>query len=400
MGNVPGLLRPDGRPARQFGEEIVVPGEAFTGDTMEVIRSLVDDPDGDPVVESSNAAPVKPAHTEPKPEPEQAKPDPEPEMDILSQVAVSATVQAEPQPQMPPSDDDSMSNFAMLASSFAKAMGLDAEDRLPFDVGPPSTPTDAPAVKTVTDLVANMVTEAVEAPAQTEPEAKEAASLAHPEQDDQDEITDNITQVLSDLDSFAGAKLAQIESESVAGSDLPEPTGWNPVAVAPPPPLKVKRRWKNRPHARSKPEWRKLNVVEGAPGRAVRHFVSKPRNVALLLLVFISLWRPWFIPTLTMVIFLTILLVAIAIGPDRVASVTGWWFARLKKRNPKKADRLIRRGNRLLRKVEGLADRLPPAWVAGFYLPELDGEDRSADNDTQLKERLERIAAQEQVSAT
>lgn len=205
---------------------------------------------------------------------------------------------------------------------------------------------------------------------------------------------------MSDMDSFAGAKLAEIEANEVEKDSPAEPSGWNTVEVEPVPPLAVKRKWMERPPARAKPEWRKLNVVEGAPGRAVRQFLSQPRNVALLMLVYISLWRPWFIPTLTFVIFLSVVLIAISVGPDRVASFTGWWFARLKRRNPKKADRLIRRGNRFLRRVEGLADRLPPAWVAGFYLPELDGEDRTAGDDAHLKARLERIAAQEQVGAT
>ncbi|MEQ9696054.1 hypothetical protein [Shimia sp. SDUM112013] len=38
-----GLYRSDGQPARQYGEEIIEPGEAFNEDTLSVIRDLVDE---------------------------------------------------------------------------------------------------------------------------------------------------------------------------------------------------------------------------------------------------------------------------------------------------------------------------------------------------------------------
>lgn len=38
-----GLFRSDGRPARQYGEEIIEPGQEFNEETLDVIRSLVDE---------------------------------------------------------------------------------------------------------------------------------------------------------------------------------------------------------------------------------------------------------------------------------------------------------------------------------------------------------------------
>ena len=376
MGNAKGLQGPDGRPARQFGEHILEPGEPFTGDTMDVIRSLVDDREGEspsdglqdePSVLSklldkkSNTIPLEP----------------------------TKVLQNTPQIESAPLADtvcDDFSEFSKLAESFAAAMGL--EENTDSDIGSVRGEAYPQAAQAI-------ITQSIEvAIPQEEPEVEISPTAL------EDGLTENIAQVMSDMDSFAGAKLAEIEANEVEKDSPAEPSGWNTVEVEPVPPLAVKRKWMERPPARAKPEWRKLNVVEGAQGRAVRQFLSQPRNVALLMLVYISLWRPWFIPTLTFVIFLSVVLIAISVGPDRVASFTGWWFARLKRRNPKKADRLIRRGNRFLRRVEGLADRLPPAWVAGFYLPELDGEDRTAGDDAHLKARLERIAAQEQVGAT
>lgn len=342
MGNAPGAYRPDGRPARQFGDEIIEPGEPFSGDTLDVIRSLIDEPAGGDLH----------GLQEPEPEPEtepESKPDDGVQLDT-------------PVPSVEKSDQVENQDHAELTQAILSAgLVFDQADTQTFDTAVADTDVAPKAMDQAVSL-------------SLEPEIS---------------LPDNITQFIKDLDRFADEKLTQIE----AGNEIEK--GRKPLPdmaeakVSPAPP----QMWP----VRTKPEWRKLNVVEGAPGRAVRRFCSKPRNLSLLMLIGISIWRPWFIPTLTFVIFLTVVLVAISVGPDRVAAFNGWWFARLKRRNPKKADRLIRRGNWVLRRVEGLADRLPPAWVAGFYLPELDDRDNVADDDAVLKARFERIASQEQI---
>ena len=380
MGNAKGLRGPDGRPARQFGEDILEPGEPFTGDTMHVIRSLVKDPEA---VIPSDKAQVEPLVSD-TPLVAPSQPTQVETVEIHTDTPQIETI------LLPDIFHDDFSEFSKLTESYAAAMGLedtpeDNSDRVSSNVNLYSQEDPETALETHADDSST-------------PQENPAVEISQTTLES--DLTDNIAQVMSDMDSFAGAKIAEIEAHEAEQDSAPEPNGWSTVAVAPVPPLKVKRKWMERPPKRPKPEWRKLNVVEGAPGRAVRQFLSQPRNIALLMLVYISLWRPWFIPTLTFVILLSVVLVAICVGPDRVASFAGWWFARLKRRNPKKADRLIRRGNRILRRVEGLANRLPPAWVAGFYLPELDGEERQVENDAQLKSRLERIAAQEQVGAS
>lgn len=388
MGNAKGLQGPDGRPARQFGEDILEPGEPFTCDTMDVIRSLVDDREVDVPCDDMHVEPpaTKKLHVEQAQSIQAKNPEIQMAAPQLDSIPLSDIVQ------------DDFREFSKLAESYAAAMGL--EDKFESDLKSSSVDADSYvesgiAHETHVETIASLNSALPERPVSEERLVDEM-----PETDLESDLPENIAQVMSDMDRFAGAKIAEIEANEAEKESNTDPSGWSSVAVDPVPPLKVKRKWIERPQVRSKPEWRKLNVVEGAPGRAVRNFLSQPRNIALLMLVYISLWRPWFIPTLTFVIFLSVVLIAISIGPDRVASFTGWWFARLKRRNPQRADRLIRRGNRILRRVEGLANLLPPAWVAGFYLPELDGEDRTAENDAQLKSRLERIAAQEQVGAT
>jgi len=43
MGKPSGVVRPDGRPARRFGDEIITPGEGYTEHTLGKIRALVAD---------------------------------------------------------------------------------------------------------------------------------------------------------------------------------------------------------------------------------------------------------------------------------------------------------------------------------------------------------------------
>lgn len=43
-----GLVRSDGQPARQFGEEIIEPGEKYSDETLDVIRTLLEEHDVEP----------------------------------------------------------------------------------------------------------------------------------------------------------------------------------------------------------------------------------------------------------------------------------------------------------------------------------------------------------------
>ncbi len=47
MGKPSGVVRPDGRPARRFGDEIITPGEGYTEHTLGKIRALVADAQDD-----------------------------------------------------------------------------------------------------------------------------------------------------------------------------------------------------------------------------------------------------------------------------------------------------------------------------------------------------------------
>ncbi len=73
--------------------------------------------------------------------------------------------------------------------------------------------------------------------------------------------------------------------------------------------------WANAPSSRS---WRKIEVVEGGPSRALRRFLTTPRLFSILFLSGVVYWKPLFIPTLALVVVSIPLLVGALIGQDRV----------------------------------------------------------------------------------
>ena len=287
MAKAPGLYRPDGEPARQFGEEIIEPGEPFSRETLSTIRSLV----------SERTAPSAPKGQTP----DEGK--------------------------------------RVISKRRAK---------------------------------------------QTDP-TQRAELPAHPANEPEPEIALN----LSDLDAYAEDHLqnAQAMQETAAHSpsqQTPSPSG-TPTRQPP------------QPSERG--SWRRLVIVEAAPGRLLRSALRRPRPWAMALLIGIVIWRPWAIPIMVISLSLMAVFFVLFAGVDRVAGIAGWGFTRLRKHDPARAERLLRRGNRFLTRVEWVADRLPPTWVQGFHVPDLDSISATPTDDTLLKSRFERIAAEESSTA-
>ncbi|MGR3714602.1 MAG: hypothetical protein ACU0A6_15950 [Shimia sp.] len=76
--------------------------------------------------------------------------------------------------------------------------------------------------------------------------------------------------------------------------------------------------WVEAPRRR---EWRKLEVVEGGPGRALRRFLTTPRLVAIAFMSGVVYWKPMFIPMLVLVFVCALLLIGALIGQDRMGRI-------------------------------------------------------------------------------
>ena len=98
---------------------------------------------------------------------------------------------------------------------------------------------------------------------------------------------------------------------------------------------------------------------------------------------------------MVLTVAIAVILFVVLAGSDRVAQIAGWLYRRIKKNDPARAERLVRRGNRLLTRVPWLADALPLSWVEGFRMPESDADYAADADDGHLVSRLARIAAEE-----
>lgn len=76
--------------------------------------------------------------------------------------------------------------------------------------------------------------------------------------------------------------------------------------------------WHDWGHVPKRNSWRKIEIVEGAPGRALRRFLTTPRLMSILFLSGVVYWKPLFIPVLALVLVSIPLLIGALIGQDRM----------------------------------------------------------------------------------
>lgn len=76
--------------------------------------------------------------------------------------------------------------------------------------------------------------------------------------------------------------------------------------------------WHDWGHVPKRNSWRKIEIVEGGPGRALRRFLTTPRLLSILFLSGVVYWKPLFIPVLALVLVSIPLLIGALIGQDRM----------------------------------------------------------------------------------
>lgn len=142
--------------------------------------------------------------------------------------------------------------------------------------------------------------------------------------------------------------------------------------------------------------------VQSVPGQrtlvqAIKEFRPTRKQIALVALIGIVLWRPWLIPGLLFVAFWVALIVYLTLGPDRVAEIAygRWqWFSA---RYPERAGRLLTRAQRGADRLDGWLARLPERWTDGIYLPDLGRSQSEAGPVEDQPDPFDRLAEQQQV---
>ena len=123
--------------------------------------------------------------------------------------------------------------------------------------------------------------------------------------------------------------------------------------------------------------WRRLEIVEGAPGQLVRRVLSSPRWIALMILAGVFLWRPWFIPALVFVIVFALLLIGVLIGQDRLGRIMIYVLKRYIWADPARG--------------AALQNVLPARWHPFLYKPLNDEDAWEGPVDPTFAERLARL---------
>ena len=123
--------------------------------------------------------------------------------------------------------------------------------------------------------------------------------------------------------------------------------------------------------------WRRLTITERAPVRWVRRRLATPRGIAVMLLLAVTLWEPWFIPVLFAALVFAVLIVGALIGQDRLGRIALYLLRRHIWADPARGA--------ALQKV------LPARWHPFLYKPL--GEDDAWEGpvDPRFAERLARL---------
>lgn len=134
--------------------------------------------------------------------------------------------------------------------------------------------------------------------------------------------------------------------------------------------------WVEAPRRR---EWRRLEIVEGGPGRALRRFLTTPRLLSIAFLSGVVYWYPMFIPMLVLVVVSVLLLIGALIGQDRMGRFVGRRIQRLIWRDPAMAA--------LIEKIT------PRRWRHLLYRPTSEEASWDGPIDPSFAQRLSRIRA-------
>jgi hypothetical protein len=111
--------------------------------------------------------------------------------------------------------------------------------------------------------------------------------------------------------------------------------------------------------------------------RSVTTFLQRPgasRTLAILMLSIIFFVMPWFVLLLLLLSMMIASIIYLSLGPDKVGALVAAWHARLRRRDPDKAEDARRRAALWSNRISAIADHLPEKWTAGLYLPDFEKE--------------------------
>lgn len=112
-------------------------------------------------------------------------------------------------------------------------------------------------------------------------------------------------------------------------------------------------------------------------GGLVRRFLRRPdapRWIAAGFLLAVFLNDPWFLVWLFVIAALFVTVIWFSIGPDRSQDLILAWYARLRTRDPEKAERIRHRAATASKRLDAFLGYLPDRWTTGLYLPDFESD--------------------------
>jgi hypothetical protein len=110
---------------------------------------------------------------------------------------------------------------------------------------------------------------------------------------------------------------------------------------------------------------------------SVTTFFQRPgasRTLAILMLSIVFFVMPWFVLSLVLLSVLIASIIYFSLGPDKVGALVAAWHARLRSRDPDKAEDARSRAALWSNRISAIADCLPEKWTAGLYFPDFEKE--------------------------
>ncbi|MHA6262691.1 hypothetical protein ACXYMO_05780 [Arenibacterium sp. CAU 1754] len=123
---------------------------------------------------------------------------------------------------------------------------------------------------------------------------------------------------------------------------------------------------------------------------------KRPDRIYLFLIAFaVIFFLPvWVVPTVLLFTIMTLAIIYLSLGPDRITEIVLNRYATLKENNPEKAEATRVWAHDFSRRLERLVAKLPESWTQGLYLPTFE-EDVDPDEKF-AQDPFERLAQQSQ----
>lgn len=125
---------------------------------------------------------------------------------------------------------------------------------------------------------------------------------------------------------------------------------------------------------------------------AIKSYRPTRKHIIIAALCVVMLLRPWLIPVTLFVLFLTVLIAYLTLGPDRVAELVVHGWQRLNMRNPELAEALRQRAETTALRIDAFLDRVPGTWTDNLHVPDFSKPDPEVRNRPDPFDRLAKEA--------